>query len=324
MMNQTQSSMLEQQSQALNDVDTAYHEFLLIYRKNSPHVYGFVEGKDDPCFYRQLIEKELSEKWSIKLILSGNRDKVLRSYQSFDWSNHCKTRICFFVDRDMHDFLNTPVIADSNIYVTDGYSIENSILGERLLISVLSDFYQINLLHPDDESKIKTIYQGNEEIFFEAMLPLMGQIILWRRSSADVELSDLKLNSLFSFTEATCQAKENSLLLEESVKQLGAKLSNNDDIITAAQEIRCHARSLMMIRGKYALWFFVKQCEAIWDSIPKLSPRFSIKPPKRADCSIKKAVLILAPRAHPPESLKEFIRINYLSFISEYEASRED
>ena len=324
MTNQAQCPMLEIHSQALNDVDTAYHEFLLIYRKNSPHVYGFFEGKDDPCFYRQLIEKELSEKWSIKLILSGNRDKVLRSNRSFDWSNHCKTRICFFVDRDTHDFLNIPVIADSNIYVTDGYSIENSILGERLLISVLSDFYQINLLHPDDESKIKTIYQCNEEIFFEAILPLMGQIILWRRSGADVELSDLKLNSLFSFTEARCQPNQDSLLLEEAAKQLGCDLSNNDDIMTAAEEIRCHARSRMMIRGKNALWFFVKQCEAIWESITKLSPRFPIKPEKRADCSIKKAVLILAPRAHAPESLKEFIRINYLSFISEYEANRED
>jgi hypothetical protein len=216
------------------------------------------------------------------------------------------------------------VIAESNIYVTDGYSIENSILGDRLLNSVLSDFYQIDLLHPDDESKIKTIYQGNEELFFEAMLPLMGQIILWRRSGADVELSDLKLNSLFSFTEAVCQPNQDSLLLEEAAKQLGCDLSNNDDIMTAAEEIRCHARSRMMIRGKNALWFFVKQCEAIWNSMPKLSPRCLTKPKKRADCSIEKGVLILAPRSHTPESLKEFIRTNYLSFISGYEASRED
>ena len=317
MSNQSQHSMLELHSQALNDVDTAYHEFLLIYRKDSWCLYGFVEGKDDPCFYRYLIEKELPETWLIKLIPSGSRDKVLRSYRSFDWSNYCETRICFFIDRDMHDFLDIPVEAKSNIYVTDGYSIENSILGEQLLSGVLSDVYQINLLHPDDENKIKKIVQANEAVFFEAILPLMGQIMLWRRSGAKANLSNLKLDSLFSFTQAMVQSKAHPVLLQESAKQVGCDLCNDDDIMAAVTEIRCHASSRMMIRGKYVLWFFLKQCEAIWESIQHLSPRFSSTPKKRIECGIKNAMVILAPRAPVPESLKEFIKQNYLSFISE-------
>jgi Protein of unknown function (DUF4435) len=316
MINSTHSSMLEIHSQAIQDVDTAYHEFLLIYRKEKQCVYAFVEGKDDPCFYRHLIEKELPEEWSIKLIPSGSRDKVLRSYQSFDWSNYCKTRICFFLDRDMHDFINTPVNAEANIYVTDGYSIENSILEWRLFNSVLSDIYQVNLIHPDDEMKIKQIVEANEGVFFEAILPLMGQVILWRRSGAKANLNNLNLDSFFSFSEARCQAQDHLVVLNESARQIGCNRCNEDDVMAAVKEIRIHSRSRMMVRGKYVLWFFLKQCESIWESISKLSPNFSSKPKKRIDCSIKNAMVILGPRAYAPLSLKEFIRQNYLSFIN--------
>jgi Protein of unknown function (DUF4435) len=316
MIDSTQPSMLEMHSQAIQNVDTAYHEFLLIYRKDDLCVYGFVEGKDDPCFYRHLVEKELPKKWSIKLIQSGNRDKVLRSYKSFDWSNYNSKRICFFVDRDMHDFLNTPIDARSNIYVTDGYSIENSILGDKLLNSVLSDVYQINLLHPDDEKKIKQIVRVNEDIFFEAILPLMGQIMLWRRSGSKANLNNLKLESFFSFREAICQVSESLALLEESAKQIGCICCNDDDITSAVREIRGHTRSRMMIRGKYALWFFLKQCEAIGESIHQLSPKFPSPPKKRIEYGMKNAIVIIGPRAHAPKSLKYFIRQNYLLFIN--------
>jgi len=311
------STMLEIHSQAIQDADIAYHEFLLIYRKQERYLYGFVEGKDDPCFYRHLIEKDLPKQWSIKLIPSGSRDKVLRTYQSFDWNNYSSTRICFFVDRDMHDFLSTPFEARSNIYVTDGYSIENSILeDERLLNSVLSDIYQIDLLNPDDDNKIKQIVQGNKDIFFEAILPLMGQIIMWRRSSSKANLNNLNLDSFFSFEEETCQVQDHKMLLEESAKQIGCDCSNYDDIMAAVNEIRLHTRSQMMVRGKYALWFFWKQCEAIWESIPKLLPNLSSKPKKRIECGPKNAMVILGPRAHAPESLREFIEQNFLLFIN--------
>jgi len=318
MMNCTRPSMLEIHSQALESIDEAYHQFLYIYRKDDLCVYGFVEGKDDPCFYRYLIEKELPEEWSIKLIPSGNRNKVLRSYMSFDWSNYSKTRVCFFVDRDLHEFLGTlENVTSTNIYVTDGYSIENSILGERLLNGILSDVYQVSLINPDDEKRIKALVQENEDIFFEAILPLMGQIVLWRSSGLNANLSNLKLSSFFSFTTAKCHARESYELLREAANQIGCELDNDNDINTATTQFRNHPKSRMMVRGKYLLWFFIKQCEAIWESISDILPQFSDKPKKRTDCGIKNAMILLAPRASTPESLKEFIKNNYLSFIND-------
>lgn len=310
-------SMLEIHSRALEQVDTAFHYFLLYYKKNDQCVYGFVEGKDDPSFYRYLIEDVLPEGWSVRLFPSGNREKVLLSYRNFDWSNYHKTRICFFVDRDLHDFFNSEQINESNVYVTDGYSIENSVLGMSLLLGVLSDVYQISPLPPDDEEKIKQVFRESETVFYETMIPLMAQILLWRRSKAKANLSNLDLKSFFSFPHARCTQPVRKTFLEGAAKQIGCDLSSEAHISAAEAEFLSISNPNTMVRGKYVLWFFVKQCEAIWESITKLLPSFQHKPNKRTECGIHNAMLILGPRARIPQSLKRFIEQNYLSFIYE-------
>jgi Protein of unknown function (DUF4435) len=314
-MKDTKPSMLEIHSQALEEVDEAYHEFLLIYRKDAQCVYGFVEGKDDPIFYRCLIENQLPEGWSIKLMPTENKQNVLRTFQNFRWINFSKKRICFFIDRDFQDFLNIPQQEETNIYITDGYSIENSIMQDRLLSGVLSDVYQITLLNPEEEELIRQITQSNKNNFFEAIMPVMGQILLWRRSGSKANLSNLKLDHIFSFSEAVFISKTRDDLLEIASRQIGCRVYNNNDIAAAEREIRTHANSLMMVRGKYVLWFLVKQCEAIWKAIPNLLPRLQNKPKKRMECGLNNAMILFAPRARIPESLKEFVVRNYLSFI---------
>lgn len=316
-MTNTRPSMLEIHSQALGDVDEAYHEFLLIYRKDAQCVYGFVEGKDDPMFYRHLIESELPEGWLVKLIPTGNKKKVLRSFQSINWANFPKRRICFFIDRDLQDFLDSPPPIDTNIYVTDGYSIENSICQDRLFNSLLADVYQISLLAPQEEDLIKKLLQKNMESFFEAMMPLMGQILLWRQLGSKANLSNLRLDHIFSFSEAVLVSNARNSLLEVASRQVGCVLCDDEHVVVAEGKIRSHDKPWMMVRGKYVLWFFVKQCEAIWAVIPKLLPRFSDKQPnKRTECGLSNAMVILAPRARIPASLKEFIEQNYLAFIN--------
>lgn len=278
-MTDTKPSMLEVHSQALEDVDQSYHEFLLIYRKNDRCVYGFVEGKDDPAFYSPLIERQLPEEWSIKLIPTGNKKKVLQSFTTFQnlkWRNYSKERFGFFIDRDLQDFLGYPQQVETNIYMTDGYSIENSVLKYQVLRSVLSNVYQISLLNPEEEEVIKQIIQKNKKAFFEAIIPLMGQIILWRKLDYKANLSNLRLDHLFSFSDsdANFESKERDVILQVAARQIGCDLCDDNDIKDAESEMLRHASWQMMVRGKYVLWFFVKQCEAIGKVIPNLLPRF--------------------------------------------------
>lgn len=310
------TDMLEVLSEALDDVDEGYHNFLLVYEKNAQCVYGFVEGKDDPSFYGCLIEPQLPEKWSIKLIPSGNKKKVLKSFDSFNWIDFPKNRICFFIDRDLQDFLNSPQPVASNIYITDGYSIENSIFKPPLLIKMLSEAYQITQLTPEEEQFIIEILHENENIFFEAIMPLMGQILLWQRLGNKPNLNNLKLDNIFSFSQAKLLPIERNILLQKAANQLGCNLCADDKITEAENEFRSHNYSWAMVRGKYVLWFFIKQCEAIWQASTSLLPRFLSKPNKRIECGVNNAILLWGPRSRIPESLKEFVKQNYLSFIN--------
>jgi len=309
--------MLEVHSKAVEQLDEARHNFLLMYKKEAKCVYGFVEGKDDPSFYRWLIEPQLPEGWSIKLIPSGNKEKVLRSFQSFNWMDFSKKRICFFIDRDWQDFLNPPQQLETNIYITDGYSIENSILKAPILIAVLSDIYQITQLSRAEEESIKQILQENEDIFFEAIMPLMGQILLWKRLDSKLNLDNLKLADIFLFYQEKLVPPERNFLLEKAAGQLKCALCEDYKITEAENEIRSHDRSRAMVRGKYVLWFAIKQCDAIWKASTSLLPRFSKQPKKRIEFGEKNAMLIFGPYSRSPESLKEFVKQNYLSFINE-------
>jgi len=79
-------SMIDIHAAALEEVNEAYHEFLLRYNAINLTVYGFVEGKDDPSFYRSVIDRFLPDNWSVALFVSGNRKKVLDTEAAFDWT----------------------------------------------------------------------------------------------------------------------------------------------------------------------------------------------------------------------------------------------
>ncbi|WP_206429934.1 DUF4435 domain-containing protein [Ralstonia solanacearum] len=90
---------------AMQGTATVYHEFLLRYKPNERLVYGLVEGKEDPMFYRGIIEQALPKDWDVVLIPAGSRGEVLNAYGAFDWKRFSQQRICFFVDRDLTEFV---------------------------------------------------------------------------------------------------------------------------------------------------------------------------------------------------------------------------
>ncbi len=115
-------AMIQVHAEALESSNAAYHDFLLRYKVNERIVYGFVEGKDDPTFYRSLIEHNLPEGWEVVLIKSGNKDTVLSILEFMDWKRYPPKRVAFFVDRDLSEFFGGQAKVAENLYLTDNYS----------------------------------------------------------------------------------------------------------------------------------------------------------------------------------------------------------
>ncbi len=164
-------SMIDVHSAALKAVNESYHDFLLRFDRTKKVVFGFVEGKDDPSFYRSVIERFIPEDWTVDLIRAGNRDKVLATEATFDWTRFYRTQIAFFVDRDFTELTAPGVAYADNVYVTDGYSIENSVVTSDVMLRLLSEVHNVVDWTEDEKREIVSHFNEQMERFGELMMP---------------------------------------------------------------------------------------------------------------------------------------------------------
>lgn len=314
-------TMLKVHADALNDVNVAYHEFLLNYKASANIVYGIVEGKEDPMFYIGLIEQQLPEGWEVKLVTAGCKKNVLRAVDTFDWTRFSPKRICFFVDRDLSDFISEVTASAENLYVTDNYSIENDAVNIGVLKRLLTEVLNISNLRPAEGALIEQRFSSALAFFQESMVPIMVQILLWRRDGMRPCLNNICPKDFFIFSDGNIKLKSEFALvysrLQHASTCVNLQLSQSDELSNVEDEFRQRRGAERFIRGKYMLWFFVEFALEIHRSISSLAPQF-VRPPKmRISIGSKNAMVVLAPRVRCPSSLQRFLERTYRQYIRE-------
>lgn len=314
-------TMLQIHADAVERVGTSYHEFLLHYKANARVVYGHVEGKDDPMFYRGFIEHCLPDGWEIDLLRAGNKASILKAYQLFDWSRFSPKRVCFFVDRDLSEFLHDQRIEAENLYITDNYSIENEAARIGTLQRILQEVLNINDLAVEETERLQSLFDSASSVFRSAMLPIMAQIILWRREGIRICLNNIEPKDFFTYTNGTLQLKpefvsENSRIQHAAIL-VKATPSSTADLAAVKQEFINSSGLERFIRGKYVLWFIVEFALEIHRSICSLFPRFKVSPKLKLPFGPKNAMIVVAPRVRCPASLQSFLNRTYCQFIEE-------
>jgi hypothetical protein len=312
-------TMLQVHADALNNVCIAYHEFLLHYKVNAKIVYGIVEGKEDPMFYRGLIERQLPNEWDIVLIPAGCKDNVLRSINAFNWDRFPSKRICFFVDRDLSDFIADGELSAENLYITDNYSIESDAINFGVLKRLLIEIFNITDLNPAELTIIEQRFSSALTLFKQSMLPVMAQIILWRRDGKRPSLNDIQPKNYFIFKNGGIKLKTEFELalsrLQHVANSVNLQLSQQNELSTAEAEFCLKQGVEKFIRGKYMLWFLVEFATEVHRSVSLLFSRFVESPKVRISIGQKNAMVVLAPRVRCPESLNSFLEKTYGEYI---------
>lgn len=313
-------TMLDVHAEAL-DQNTAYHEFLLYYRRVGQVVYGFVEGSQDPSFYRTLIDSVLPSGWRVKLIQAGKRDKVIQTCENMDWSRFDRRRVCFFVDRDLTVFLGAEEGLSENIYVTDQYSIENEVITGETLFRVLEEVFTIVGMAPEEEDKIRLLFSNEYRRFCEAMAGPMAQILIWRRNGNRPCLNNIKLKEWFEFSAGSLSLKGEYRSLTARVQNLSDRCGSEGAEKEVLEEAEAEFREMggvdNYVRGKYVLWFFVNFLWSVYESISEYCARYAAKKPKvRVSFGVENAIVLLAGRARAPESLRNFLLATYVAYIN--------
>ena len=313
-------SMLDVHAVALEAAGGPFHEFLLSYKAARPVVYGFVEGKEDPSFYRGFIEQALPVGWSVRLIRSGNRDAVLTNLKDMPWERFPRSRICFFIDRDLSQFIDAEQVAAENLYVTDNYSIENDVVNRDVFERVLEEVLGVTDLSEAERDAVANLFETNFSAFCEAMVPVMAQILIWRREKVNAPLDNIKVTRFFEYSDAIVSVRaefstEPARIAYASgaVKQ---EQSKQEELQESEKRFRAGQGATRFIRGKYLLHFFIDFAHALHAAIPKFCRRHKAPPKIRVTMGAGNAMIIIAPRAKAPESLREFVKKNYGAYAA--------
>ena len=312
--------MLQVHATALSSQIASYHEFLSRYSAAAKVVYGFVEGKDDPCFYRGFIDHMLPDDWEVELWPAGNRDQVYRVQQDMDWKRFPKNRICFFVDRDLSSLIPEVLTMDTNIYVTDSYSIENDLVKRGTCRRVLSEVCALGTLDHGELDAVCSLFEVELEKFLIAMVPIMAWILHWRRARKRAALTDIQMKDLFSFEKGTLQMnstpKGKANVTQYIHEQCNLVHESAVDTALLEAELRKGRVYRRFTRGKYVFWFLIEFCRSVRASAITHFTSCSRIPPMNVTFSASNGMTVIGNRARIPNSLRAFLTANFCDYIA--------
>jgi hypothetical protein len=311
--------MLSIHSEAIESKVACYHEFLVRYSMHSKVVYGFVEGKTDPCFYRGFIDSLLPEGWSIELWPAGNKGQVYRIYSDLDWRRFQKKRVCFFVDRDLSAIIPEKLVSDSNIYITDGYSIENDLVTKNTCHRVLTELCGFSNTNHGDLDRVCTLFTQELECFMKAMIPIMAWILTWRRNRKTPNLNDIKMSDLFFIQNGRLQMvtspKGKASVVEYLHEQSNIEMNATDNILQSQKEFKKKRIYKKFIRGKYLFWFLIEFCYTVHRDAAKLFGGITKSPKINVTLSVSNGVAVIGARGRMPTSLRKFLKSTFCDYI---------
>lgn len=271
--------------------------------------YGFVEGKDDPSYYRTKIKQLIPEEGQIKLFPCGGKSTLKYTYEQLSNRRLLSNRIVFFIDRDISEIVpDTNLIISKNVYITDYYSIENSIISFSAIIDTLQDVMGFSLLSTNEINTIKGLYESQIQVFQSLMLPIMANICYWKRNSIKGNYHNYSINNLFSISNGYIHLKLSPIeQLQNFYQSSCVDFSEKYDSTKVGAElylIKEKKAESAIIRGKYLSQFFIMFCNSIFSDCAKLKINKSNKGRLLGNNDIMQ---VTAPRTHTPKSLTEFI-----------------
>ena len=309
---------------ALADGSGAYHDFISTYSKGAYLLYGFVEGKHDPSYYRGVIDRIRPDHWDIKLIPAGNKKKVYELHNKIDWRRHNKKRICFFVDRDLSELISENWAEAENIFVTPNYSIENHFAVRNVCDRTLSEIFALSGVDHTEFNAVLDLFEEQREEFFKLMIPVMARILCWRRDKLEASLENIKPQQLFEFEKGKVRLKplaSRTPSIDHFIhKKCKLPIGDAADISDSIATFSLKKNYRKFVRGKYVLWFVVEFCRSIHTNSSHLFAAIKQKPKSLCELGCANGVAILGPRVSQPPALAKFMQSNYVEYIESHES----
>lgn len=165
----------------------ALANYTTVRGKNPKKLICVFEGLEDLPYYETIFNRTINTGFAS--VIAKGKDQVLGLREILLRNNDPDENVRFFIDHDF-DGLKGHVPGD-DIYVTDGYSIENHLVTNDILHSLLGSEFKCTAEGEYDAiEKISALFDSFLERFFEIMRPV-NQAIFYARTHG-VELSNIE------------------------------------------------------------------------------------------------------------------------------------
>lgn len=292
---------------SLSEESVLKHDFLLCYDPSAKILHAFFEGKTDESFYGTYLRKSKPEDWLLKTYVCGNKDGVYFHHEQLNHLHKKEQPLLFFVDKDIEDIIPFPRAVDSNIHVTEFYSVENYLVTSDSIEIIWAEIFK-QRSGTEVSAAIKHKFNEALEGFHELFYKVMGWTLFHRRQKNRPNLDCIITKNLFSLDEnlniAPAFTTPDKIYehLDERTK-INTDTQDLAEIELCETELREHAPKYV-IRGHNEMDFFIEFYKQLRATTSAASNK-SIKP--TVEITTGNVIDIMGPRTPQPSSLVSFL-----------------
>lgn len=295
--------LLSYMNESVDCVETLYQRYATQRGKFSQKaIYCFFEGKDDPKYYTNRIERFTTK--DIITYPCNGRDNVYRLHGMIESRKFKNTNNLYFTDKDF----NYDILEESDIYSTPGYAIENFYILDSVFEKIIKyelgiDKFSVEKEDKEDFFKLMKYYTSEKEKFIQDTKYLNAWYSIQINQGKLIEKNNRPdLSKLKEIKESEYPYSDIDRLKELTKNYVDVTL---EEIENEVNKLIINAE--YNFRGKYYLHFLVKILNNIFSESNKPSGFLSKKRRVSLGISSKSLISTFCQYANTPECL-----LNYL------------
>ena len=274
--------------------------YATIRGKNPDSLICVLEGLEDLPYYETAFNRTVGNASFAPLIAKG-KDQVLELREILKKQDPQDKHIRYFVDRD-YDHLKGHAGGD-DIYVTEGYSIENHLVSKDILSSLLGSEYKCHSENDYDAiDKTTVLFEEFLASFFEVMRPV--NLAIYHARTSGIKLKNIEDR----VTEYFTLSLQGVVKTEADIFELIGWPDDSPKDTSAAETEFSGIDPFMGWRGKFLFGLFIKTLNLVKTDRTSDTPNlFQKKSGVKFDPN-GEVVRSFSSLSTIPESLSDFIR----------------
>lgn len=287
----------------------ALHQFLLDFNREAGTIYAFFEGENDESFYMNFIEARVDPTWMIRRYRCNGKDGVYYIRTQVQPRITKRQIAIYFVDRDLDDLRGIIRAQESNLYVTDFYSVENHVVHRTFISRLLRELYHLEVPSAVTDKMVE-VFDRQQSKFYRRCLPVMAWMALQMDQGKRVLKNDFRLEVLFPVKSFDTWEKDIAVKISriaelQRVTPESAPAPRRD-LMKMVRKLITTGNPKYYIRGKYDAWFMTNFIKSLIRHLEKMGYRSNCN----LNLTVRNLVDQLGPRCKCPDSLSKFLDEN--------------